>query len=152
MTQASVSSGSPGLHPQLESLLAYWFVKCSGRKMPSRTDVPLREWERWHRNLALFDVIQYGALRIYECRLSAADLLPRLGCEATGLSIDELAPDVRAELRANFERAWEKKAPVMAQARVLSGAAIVRYSDLILPLSDNGASVDGFLLGSYALG
>ncbi len=144
-------SAAPDLHPKLESLLAYWFVKCAGRKMPRRADVPLREWDRWHRNLALFDVIQYGALRLYECRLSAADLEQRLGCEATGLPIDALNPDVRTDLRAGFESAWERKAPVIAQARIASGNSVIHYAELILPLSDNDVTIDGMLLGSYPI-
>jgi hypothetical protein len=149
VSDKSIKDGQPPLHPELESLLAFWFVKCAGRKMPARRDLPLAEWERWHRNLALFEVIQYGALRIYECRLSAADLGARFACEATGLALDDLQPDVRAELRAGFENACEKKAPVIVAARVLTGSAIVNWSELILPLSDNDARVDALLFASY---
>jgi hypothetical protein len=139
----------PGLHPELESLLAYWFVKCDGRKFPSRAC--LDERTRWARNLALFDVMQYGALRIYECRSSAEDLAPRLGGAPIGLATDELAPEIRAELRACFEQAWERKAPHIAQGRALKGGRIARYSDLVLPLSENGKNIDGMLLASYPL-
>ena len=139
-----------GLHPELESLLAYWFVKCGGRKFPMRASLDDRT--RWERNLALFDVLQYGALRVYECRASAEDLAPRLGRAPIGLSTDELAPEIRAELRASFEQAWARKAPHIAQARAPKGGRIVRYSDLVLPLSENGMNIDGMMLGSYPLG
>lgn len=144
-----MTGASQHLHPKLESLLAHWFVKCAGRRMPSRIDLPLREWERWHRNLALFEVIQYGALRLYECRLSAADLMQRFGCEATGPSVDALDASIRYELRGNFESAVLRKAPVIGRMRLWSGASIVIFSDLILPLSENGESVDTLLMGSY---
>jgi hypothetical protein len=136
------------LHPKLESLLAYWFVKCDGRRMPRRSDLPVGDWEPWHRNLALFEVMQYGALRIFECRLSGSDLVRRFGQEATGLSIDDLAVGVRTELRANLERACTTAAPVIV--RPIAGSDGV-YSELILPLCDRGAAVTSVLLGSYAM-
>jgi hypothetical protein len=135
------------LHPSLESLLAYWFVKCGGRRMPRRQDLPARDWEPWHRNLALFEVMQYGALRIFECRLSGGDLARRFGCDASGLSIDDLAVTVRTELRANLERACTTGAPVIARA----AAGGMTYSELVLPLCDAGAAVTALLLGSYLL-
>lgn len=146
---AVAPAAAPGLHPELESLLGYWFVKCGGRKMPPRSEMPLREWERWHRNLALFGVIQYGALRVYECRMASCDLVTRLGGDITGLSLDEMDQEARASLRVNFESAWEKRAPVLGKTRMMSGSGIVTYSDLILPLSENGRSADAILLGSY---
>jgi hypothetical protein len=135
----------PGLHPELESLLAYWFVRRGEGKFPSRTGVGDRE--RWARHLALFDVLQYGALRIYECRSSAGGLAERLGKSPIGLSTDELAPEIRAGLRGGFEQAWARKAPHIGQAVAYN----VRYSDLVLPLSENGLHIDGMLLASYPL-
>jgi hypothetical protein len=135
-----------GLHPELESLLAFWFVKCGARKFPSRAALDGKQ--RWAGNLALFDVLQYGALRVYECRSCAGALAARLGPAPTGLSTDELAPEIRAELRAGFEQAWLRAAPHIAQARGIDGA---NYSDLVLPLSENGKNIDGMLLGSYPL-
>lgn len=140
---------NPSLDERLESLLAYWFVKCAGRPMPARRDLNTGEWERWHANIALFDIIRYGALRIHECRLSASGLLGRLGREATGLSIDQLAPEIRIALRTNFENACERRAPVIAEARVMIAGRGALYSDLILPLSADGHNVDAILLGSY---
>jgi len=157
MTSARLDAVSDGgtcatpnaLHPRLESLLAYWFVKCDGRRMPSRRDLPIEEWEPWHRNLALFEVMQYGSLRIFECRLSGSDLAGRFGREASGLSIDDLADEVRTDLRANLERACATVAPAIAQARNATTNAV--HSDLILPLCDRGCAVTALLLGSYAL-
>ncbi|HEY2071130.1 MAG TPA: PAS domain-containing protein [Rhizomicrobium sp.] len=146
---SELSPGAPDLHPELESLLAYWFVKRAARTMPARSEMPPGEWERWHRNLALFGVIQYGALRVYECRMASPALAARLGGDVTGLSLDEMDADVRTSLRVNFESAWEKRAPVLGRTRMMVGAEAVTYSDLILPLSDNGRSADLILLGSY---
>jgi hypothetical protein len=137
------------LHPRLESLLAHWFVKCDGRRMPRRRDLPVEDWEPWHRNLALFEVMQYGALRIFECRLSGIDLKERFGGEATGLSIDDLASAVRTDLRANLERACASAAPVIARAHVAVTDTV--HSELILPLCDRGSTVTALLLGSYPL-
>jgi hypothetical protein len=143
---------NPGLDERLEPLLAYWFVKCAGRPMPARGDLHADEWERWHGNIALFDVIRYGALRIHECRLSASGLLGRLGREATGLSIDQLATEIRIALRTSFENACERRAPVIAESRVMIAGRGALYSDLILPLSADGHNVDAILLGSYPRG
>ncbi|HEY2071131.1 MAG TPA: hypothetical protein VGG48_16355 [Rhizomicrobium sp.] len=144
-----MTSEPDSLHPRLESLLAYWFVKSAGRKMPSRAGMPLKDWERWHRNLALFEVVQYGALRLYECRLSAADLFERFGCEATGLSVDALKPSIRFELRADLEAAFLRKAPVFARRRLWSGTSLLIFCDLVLPLSEKGETVDSLLFASY---
>ena len=147
MSDGSTSAAPNALHPRLESLLAYWFAKCGTRRMPRRSDFPVGDWEPWHRNLALFEVMQYGALRIFECRLSGSDLVRRFGCEASGLSIDDLAGDVRAELRTNLEHACAAAAPVIAR----TAAADTIHSELILPLCDRGTAVTALLLGSYPL-
>jgi len=111
----------------------------------------LGDTARWQRNLALFDVVQYGSLRVYECRSSAQGLTARLGRDPIGLSTDELPPEIRTELRAGFEQAWERRAPHIAQARVPKDGRIVRYTDLMLPLSENGKHIDGMLFASYAM-
>jgi hypothetical protein len=147
MSDDGTSAAPHALHPRLESLLAYWFVKCDGRRMPRRRDLPVEEWEPWHRNLALFEVMQYGSLRIFECRLSGSDLVGRFGREASGLSIDDLAGGVRTEVRANLERACATAAPVIVRAA--TGYTI--HSELILPLCDRGFAVTALLLGSYPL-
>jgi len=149
MSDDGASAAPNALHPRLEPLLAYWFVKCDGRRMPRRRDLPAQDWEPWHRNLALFEVMQYGSLRIFECRLSGADLMGRFGREASGLAIDDLAVPVRTELRASLERACTTAAPVIACGHgAADGAA---YSELILPLCDRGSAVTALLLGSYRL-
>jgi hypothetical protein len=81
--------------------------------------------------------------------MASPALAARLGGDVTGLSLDEMDADVRTSLRVNFESAWEKRAPVLGRTRMMVGAEAVTYSDLILPLSDNGRSADLILLGSY---
>ena len=147
MSDDNSSAAPDALHPRLESLLAYWFVKRDKRRMPRRRDLPVGDWEPWHRNLALFEVMQYGSLRIFECRLSGSDLVGRFGREASGLSIDDLAGSVRTEQRANLERACATAAPVIVRAATANAI----HSELILPLCDRGSAVTALLLGSYPL-
>ena len=61
------------------------------------------------------------------------------------------APEIRIALRANFETACERRAPVIVETRVAIAARGTLYSDLILPLSADGHNVDAILLGSYPL-
>ncbi len=114
--------------------------------MPSRGDLPVQELRPWIGHLALIDAAAGGKFRI---RLCGTHLIRRLGREATGVSVDELAPDIAAQLCAVLKAACRALEPVVAVSSVALGRTTYWYVDVALPLADARADEGLFLLGSY---
>jgi hypothetical protein len=131
------------LPPRLEGLLAYWLQKCGGRAMPSRDELPVAELRPWLGQLALIEV--GGERRI---RLCGTNLIRRFGREATGLSVDELAPDIAQQLRAILTAANKAMTPIIALSQVRLGRATITHAEVALPLAGADGRLASVLLGS----
>jgi hypothetical protein len=132
------------LPPRLEALLSYWLMKCAGRPMPSRDELPIHELRPWLSQLALIEVS--GDQRV---RLCGTNLIRRFGREATGLSVGELAPDIADQLRAILKAASKSIAPILAVSRIRLGRETITHSEVSLPLADGGGRLSIVLFGSY---
>jgi len=120
------------LPPALQSLVSYWLQKCGGRPMPARASAPVEELRPWLGNLA---VIEISGDERFRFRLSGTNLIRRLGRETTGLDVDELADDLRRQLRAILTMAAKAAAPIVAESSVPLGRATYWYCDVALPLT-----------------
>ena len=112
--------------------------------MPWRDSLSVPELRPWLSHLALIDLETEQRFRV---RLSGAGLIRRLGREATGLSVDELADDIRRQLRAILNTAT--KGPAVASSAVPLGRATDWYCDVALPLAAATGAVSTILFASY---
>ncbi len=135
------------LPPELQSLLALWFVRRGGDGVPDWRALPLRDLEPWFDHIARIEPFGYGDLRFFNFRLCGARLVARFGRDVSGLALNDLDAPIRNGLRATLERACGTKQPAFAEA---SAPSELPYCDLALPLCDDGHIIL-LLLASYPL-
>jgi hypothetical protein len=129
-------------HPLLKQLYAYWLGKRAGICMPPRRAIAPDELRGLLPHLLLIDVV--AAEQRYRYRLAGTHIREFFGREITGLHLDEIADgqpyrhfkaifDTVAQLPAiNYyasEFWWEQR-------------HWLHYQRLLLPLSDDGLSVN----------
>lgn len=131
----------------LSSLLQLWTDRCGDRAMPARRDFCTVDLEPWLSELHLVAVRPEG-LRF---AVFAAGPASRYGREMSGRYVSELEP---AALADDVERAYlaavETRTPVLGtQVTQPFGAQQRTWSRLILPLSDDGTTVDRLLVAVW---
>jgi hypothetical protein len=134
------------LPPTLQSLVSYWLQKCGGRPMPWRDSLPVQELRPWLGHLALIEVAGEDRFRV---RLSGTYLIRRLGREATGLDVDELADDIKRQMRAILKATIKGGVPVVANSAVPLGRETHWYNEAALPLAGATGAMSTVLFCSY---
>lgn len=137
-----------GLSPQAEAFRAYWDAKRRGRRMPARADIDPLDMKPWLGEVLLLDVLEGG--RDFRYRLVGAMIAYRTGYDMTGKLLSEMPgdPAAIANYLADHRRAVETRAPVHARYDYISArdSRPVKFERLLLPLSDDGETVN-MLLG-----
>ena len=133
---------------KLEALLSYWLQRCDGRQMPSRADLPTSDLQPWMGQLALIEVMGEQDFHIRVC---GTNLIRRFGREATGVRVDELAPDIAQQIKSILKSTIKAAAPIVAVSPIEFGRSTIFYCEVALPLSSPGARVAAVLLGSYQI-
>lgn len=131
------------LPASLEALLSLWLQRCAGRAMPAAADLSAQDLRPWAGHLAVVATPQDERFCIAQCGF---DLIRRFGREATNAPVDELAPDIAAQLRALLKATVKAAAPVSARSQVRLGIGASDYMEIALPLAENGR------IGSVLLG
>lgn len=124
----------------LRALYALWETKRGSRFMPSRRDFATVELQPWLNELHLVAVGQEGLRFI----VFASGPASRYGAEMTGRYVADLQPAAMAdEVERAYLTAVETRAPVFGMhANRGFGTDSQTWSRLILPLSDDGVTVD----------
>jgi hypothetical protein len=133
---------------QIESVVSFWLQKCAGRAMPYRDDFPVSELRPWLGHLALIE--QVSETHQY-LRLSGTELIRRFGREATGLLVDELAPDIAHQMRAILRAVTRATAPMVATSSVPLGRTVYWHCDVALPLATPVGKLGTVLFCSYPI-
>jgi len=134
------------LPPGMQALVSLWLQRCGGRPMPWRDSLPMQDLRPWLGHLALIEIAGQGRFRM---RLSGTHLIRRFGREATGLDIDELADDIRRQLRAILNATLKAAAPVIARSAVPLGRATDWHCEVALPLAAATGAMNTILFCSY---
>lgn len=135
-----------GLPLKLEKLVTLWRAKCVNGRLPSRDDFTPRDLKPWLGNLALLELVPAGG---YRFRVCGTGLIPRFGCDATGKVIEDLAGKLRMDLQNRLERSSALQTPVIARLQIPLAQKWTDYSEVILPLANDGAQVSMLLLAAY---
>lgn len=129
----------------LRQLYFYWLSKKAGRFPPPRSMIDPTELRRLLPSLFLIDV-DHEAER-FRYRLAGADVEQLVQAKLHGLWLDEA---LRSPLREFFDEgfciaAFGRKLHFRKNTLHLTGRPYIRYSRLLLPLSDTGARIDNLL-------
>ncbi|MGC9954531.1 MAG: PAS domain-containing protein [Rhizomicrobium sp.] len=132
------------MEAKLTGLRALWDAKRQERAMPSRDDFGIHELKPWLGHLALLDVAGERTFRLCGTNLSA-----RFGGDMTGCRVAEVIAALRQGVTEQVAKACETKTPVAVKNYIPVRGQQVIYSELILPLSQDGEEVSMLLWASY---
>ena len=135
-------------HPELDDLCALWTAKCGGRMMPARGDIDLLELGHWLGHLAWVDVVDGTGFRY---RVVGDWLAERYGARAHPRWPEELGGETGRVARSDMEKACAYKAPVFVLRPSAPASSCAQYAELVLPLSEDGETVDALLVAAYPL-
>lgn len=141
--------------PQLRQLAELWLGKCNGDFLPSRADFADRDLRPWFGNLLLVDVVE-GPHK-FRFRLMGTSLVDAACRELTGKFFDEAdisgyEPDVLED----YASVLRARMPVCKTRRYnpVPGTFMDHwriYERLLLPLANDGKTIDKILGCSYPL-
>ena len=132
--------------------------------MPTRADLDPVEMQAWLGNLLLIDV---QADNGFVYRLYGTAFVDSFGIDMTGHNVDELPPDQRERVRADYEAVRVTGQPRARLYTALFEATssalrpppktavrspqVVTWERLVLPLADAAEKVAMLLVGAYPL-
>lgn len=135
---------------KLQALEEFWHMKRGARAMPARSDFPPEQMRQWLGHIAIITV-EPGATADDETRfrvaLSGTKLDDYRGFGITGRYLDELAAGQTVQYYASCV---EQRTPVRFLHDNSDNSAIYTHlSKLLLPLSEDGVTVDRILVALY---
>jgi hypothetical protein len=133
-------------NPSLLALYVAWQEMRGERQFPNRRDVDPVRLKFILGRLILVDVIDDGA--DFRVRLHGSILANRIGFDMTGqlLSAHPLS-DYRNAVAERFRNVVADRRPHYYHADRLLNGNLHRYDALVLPLSEDGESIDTLLAG-----
>jgi len=147
--EAAPGLGTPYLpisSPQLQRLLADWHARRRGRNLPARKDFDVLDLKYMMGNLNLLEVLRDPLRFRYRVHCSLA--VDRVGLNLTGKTIDVYPEqDYAARVHAAFVEVTHSRMPKLDAGYELINDKPIRFEALVLPLSDDGESVDMIMVG-----
>lgn len=137
---------------ELARLFDLWNGKRGDRPMPARGDFEVTELKDWLGNLMLIEVERDSDWLDFRYRVYGTVLAEWFGRDLTRKSDAALRDEARETVRQEYERVCRDGEPLLAlHDRRLDGRR-ARMAKLVLPLSDDGETVDRLLAAAYPLG
>jgi hypothetical protein len=136
----------PIASPQLRRLLADWQARRGGRHLPARKDFDVLDLKYMMGNLNLLEVLPDPLRFRYRVHCSLA--VDRVGLNLTGKTIDAYPEqDYAARVQAAFVEVTRSRVPKLDAGYELINDKPIRFEALVLPLSEDGESVDMIMVG-----
>ena len=132
---------------------AYWRMLRGGRAMPARAELSPRDMRGILRNVVLLRVIDGGA--DYEYRIVGELFVWAYGLQFRDMRLTQIeagAPEHGARMRKLYEHVRTGAVPLAFQGwvgREIPQSRFVYYESLLLPLADDGRTVDHILITSF---
>jgi hypothetical protein len=126
---------------------AYWRSKAPEGRLPGRSDIDPLEVPDLLPWLTLVDAIREGERLRLRCRLIGTEVVARFGRDITGLYAEEAYPaDYLAKALETYAAIIESRCPNLSRHQIpIAGRDHAEYDRLILPLAEDGETVDMFL-------
>jgi len=128
-------------------LHALWETKRGDRSAPSRHAFDVLELRPWLGFICLVDVLAQGGdfrYRIFGTRIANV-----IGRELTGRYLSQVEPGLREGLLPGYLAVSQSWAPATFSPALRDAWRTIRLSELVLPLSTDGRSVDMLLTCCY---
>ena len=138
---------------RLAVTLRVWRKLCGTRFAPTRHEITPADFRQMLGRLALVDIVpgETGPAR-YRYRLMGTRLAAQDALDLTGKRLADLPnTDQRAVVQAAFDAACQTGRPVYREDVRQDGNRRNTYARLLLPLSEDGQTVTGLLLGRVVL-
>jgi hypothetical protein len=133
--------------PLLRRLHEDWQARRRGRPLPARADFDPLDLKYLMGKLLLVDVLR-EPLR-FRFRLVGTELVKRAGIDLTGKMLDDYPdPEFREYMRERYGAAVTSRQPLgSVQSRLVLDGRVRRYEALLLPLANDGETVDMLMIG-----
>jgi len=131
----------------------YWRMLRGERNLPSRNQLAPREMRAILRNVVLLRVIDGG--RDYEYRIVGDMFVWAYDTQIQGKhlsDVDAAAPEHAGRMRGMYEHVRATAQPLAIQGwvgREVPNAKFVYYETVLLPIGDDGQTVDHILVTSF---
>lgn len=134
--------------PMNETVIAYWRSKAGANSIPARGDIdPIIDLGHIVQHLFLVDV--EGDPVRFRFRLVGTDIVEHVGKDMTGKYLDELVEyePQYARVKPDYETTVKFRKATVSSVRFLTkdGKHYINYERLLLPLSDDGHTVNMIL-------
>lgn len=132
-----------GFENDLQSrLLAMWRDRCTGHRLPARRDFDVLELKEYMGWLCVVEVLPGGEDLIY--RLVGTGVVDRMGRDITGKRVSEVLPPAALRIHQHLMRHPQ---PLRTYGEIgWVGREFILHETLLLPLADDGKTVDRFFL------
>lgn len=144
------------LDPRLAELLAYWRAKrTDGRRFPARSDIDPLDLRGLLGNINLIDVVRVDGWSVprFRYRLFGSEFIFYHGGDLTGVWIDEIPNEVyREQLSGLYTHVVMTGSTPMVSYDYLLESRRHRFQALILPLANDGETVDMILSSGLSVG
>lgn len=139
----AVTAGEAFRFPAQRDLYALWCERRGTAKMPSWSRFDPIELRRWLGNLNLLDVVDNG--RDFRYRVHGTTIAAKVGTDMTGRCVSEWQEPFRSEAFSTYRHIVTTAAPHLVRDCESLGDYHFLHFRLVLPLSDNGQTVDRIL-------
>ena len=132
---------------------AYWRMLKGSRAMPARAELSPRDMRGILRNVVLLRVLDGGA--DYEYRIVGELFVWAYGLQFRDMRLSQIeaaAPEHGARMRKLYEHVRTHAEPLAFQGwvgREVPQSRFVYYESLLVPLADDGRTVDHILVTSF---
>lgn len=134
-------------HPELDALYALW-KQTGGERLPARQQLPPARLKRWLGNLAIVRLVPpSGRLRV---DLVGTRIVEIDGVDSTGRFLDEIAPPHAVDILLEPYRTVLDRGQPHYHRFVPPSRPTTAVHRLLLPLADDGVTIDRILSGVYA--
>jgi hypothetical protein len=134
-------------YPALAALLTLWERKRRGRLAPQRRDFTAEDLHLWFGNLMVIDVVEGG--QDFRYRVYGTDIATAYGHDMTNRLASEFPAPVAEFVLSNYREIVTDMRPMFCEHTPPLEVSVYSWQRLILPLSEDGASVSQILVAIY---
>lgn len=135
-------------HPELRRLYVFWCEQGTGGGVPLSSAMEPADLRDWLGHLLVMDVV---ASDEFAYAYYGRELAEAFGISRLGQTLEQLPPNQRAILRAEYDQVRGRRQPLARIYTADFDGHTQTWERLVLPLSSDGETVDKLLVAAYEL-